>query len=124
MKAPMNLSWLLPVHRHLGETLLVLPIVVVLIALLKGRTLLPRITAVLLDIQFVLGIVTFACLTRTAVVLHIVCMVLALGLAHAFAKKENRTAVAGAFAGVFVLLLLGYLFQTGKLPGGDLRITF
>ena len=121
----MNLSWLLPVHRHLGETLLVLPLVVVAVSLLsKRKTLLPRITAVLLDIQLVLGFATFVFLTHTVVVLHAVCMFLGLGLAHAFAKKENRTAVAGAFAGVFALLLVGYLIQKGKLPGGDLRVTF
>lgn len=119
----MNLSWLIPVHRHLGETLLILPLAVVLLALLKGKTLLPRITAVLLDIQFVLGIVTFVFLTKVAVVPHVACMFLALGLAHAFAKKDNRTAVAGAFAGVFALLLVGYLVQKGVLPGKNFIIS-
>lgn len=115
----MNLSWLIPVHRHLGEMLLVLPIVVVLISAFKGKSLLPRITAVLLDVQLVLGIVTLVFVKgrKPVSLLHIVCMVLALGLAHAFAKKEPKKIAAG-FAGVFVLLLLGYAFQKGLIPGG------
>ena len=119
----MNLSWLIPVHKHLGETLIVLPVVVVIVALLRGGSILPRITAVLLDVQILLGVFTLILVTKSVSVLHIVCMAAALGLAHAFAKKDNRTAVAGAFSGVFALLVLGYLFQRGILPDGGLRLT-
>lgn len=114
---------LIPIHKHFGELLILLPLVVIAVALFKGKTVLPRITAVLIDIQFVLGLATLVLVTKTVCVLHIVCMFLAMGLAHAVAKKENQVAVASGFAGVLALIVLGYLFQKGVLPNGDLRIT-
>ena len=93
----MNLSWLIPVHKHSRRSPdPVLPVVVVIVALLRGGSILPRITAVLLDVQILLGVFTLILVTKSVSVLHIVCMAAALGLAHAFAKKDNRTAVAGS----------------------------
>lgn len=112
------MSVIISIHRHFGELLLLLPLAVIGVALTKGKTALPRVTAVLLDIQFVLGLVTLFMASKVVSGLHLVCMTLALGLAHAFAKKDNAKAVAGAFGGVFALLVLGYLFQKGVLPNG------
>lgn len=112
---------LVDLHKHSGHLLLLLPLVVVVVAKLKGKTPLPRIVAVLLDIQLVVGLVTYffgGIAVKPLAGLHVVCMVLALGLAHAFAKKDAPNKVAGAFAGVFVLILLGYLLQKGVIPNG------
>ncbi len=114
----MNLA---PIHRHFGELLLVLPVVVILIALLKGKTVLPRIVAVLMDVQLVLGALTFALQSKVASIPHLLCMLGAIALAHVFAKRENQAQVAGGFAGVLALLIVGYLFQKGVLPDAGLR---
>lgn len=113
-----GMSSLQAFHKHFGELLLLLPLVVIVVAFAKGRSPLPRITAVLLDIQFVLGLVTLIVVSKAVSILHLVCMVGALGLAHAFAKKDGAKAVAAGFAGVFALLVAGYLFQKGVLPNG------
>lgn len=108
------------IHRHFGELLLILPVVVILVALLKGKTVLPRIVAVLLDVQLLLGAATFALFTKVASVPHILCMIGAVALAHVFAKRENQAQVAVGFAGVLALLVIGYLFQKGLLPDGGI----
>jgi hypothetical protein len=114
----MNLA---PIHRHFGELLLILPVVVILVALFKGKTVLPRIVAVLLDVQMVLGAVTFAIQSKVASIPHILCMVAAIAIAHVFAKRENQAQVAVGFAGVLALLVVGYLFQKNILPDAGLR---
>ena len=111
----MDLSWLKPVHQHFGELLLILPVAVIIVALTKGKSPLPRITAVLLDIQFVLGILTAAFVMKGFNIVHAVCMVAALGLAHAFAKKEPKKVAVG-FAGVLAVIVTGYLCVKGVLP--------
>ncbi len=114
---------LIPIHKHLGELILLLPLVVIAVALFKGKSVLPRITAVLIDIQFVLGLATLILVSKTVSILHVVCMFLAMGLAHAVAKKDNQKAVAAGFAGVLALIVVGYLFQKGVLLNGGPRIT-
>lgn len=106
------------IHRHFGELLLILPIAIIIVAFVKGKTPLPRIYAVLLDIQLVLGAVTFALYTKSVNLLHLVCMIAAVAVAHIVAKRDNQAQVAIGFAVVLALLVLGYLFQKQFIKTG------
>lgn len=105
------------IHKHFGMLLLVLPIAVVIVSLVKGKTPLPRIVAVLLDVQLVLGIATFALYTKTVNGAHLLSMLGAIAIAHVVAKRDNQAQVAVGFIAVLALLVIGYLFQIGKIPG-------
>lgn len=115
----MNLA---DIHQHFGELLLILPVAVIIVALVKGKTPLPRIVAVLLDIQLVLGIAFVIFERKSFNIAHVVCMIAACGLAHAFAKKDPKKVVVG-FAAVLALIVTGYLCAKGKLPL-DFRVSF
>ena len=110
------------IHKHFGELLLILPVAVIIVALVKGKTPLPRIVAVLLDIQVVLGLVSAVLVYKGFNIAHAVCMIAACGVAHAFAKKEPQKVAIG-FAAVLALLVTGYLCAKGKLPL-DFRVSF
>lgn len=102
-------------HKHFGELLLILPVVVIIVALIKGKTPLPRIVAVLLDIQLLLGLATAVFVTKGFNIAHAVCMIAACGLGHAFAKKEPKKVAVG-FAAVLAVIVAGYLCAKGILP--------
>ena len=102
-------------HQHFGELLIILPVVVIIVALVKGKTPLPRIVAVLLDVQLVLGLATAIFVMKGFNIAHAVCMIAACGLGHAFAKKEPKKVAVG-FAAVLAVIVVGYLCAKGKLP--------
>lgn len=102
-------------HKHFGELLLILPVAVIIVALVKGKTPLPRIVAVLLDVQLVLGLATAIFATKGFNIAHVVCMIAACGIGHAFAKKEPKKVVVG-FAAVLAVIVAGYLCVKGVLP--------
>ena len=101
------------VHKYYGEALQLVPLALLLWYALRGKTPLQRVAPVLLDIGVALGLILYLFGGGQVSVWHPVCMFAALALAHAVAKSSSRPLVYGAWAGVFVLLILGIQIARG-----------
>ena len=95
------------IHKHYSELVFLLSFVVVLVALFKGpRPVFQRIVAVLLDINLLLGAYQwYSVYPKSVSLLHPLLALVAVGLAHASARSEDRKKVI-TFWSLVVLSLL------------------
>ncbi|MDR2980899.1 MAG: hypothetical protein LBV12_01485 [Puniceicoccales bacterium] len=109
---------LIDIHKYFGETLQLVALIAVVWIAIKGKAPIKRVAPVLLDINFVIGIMVWILEQRQISVLHPVCMIAALALAHIAAKKEKPGVVIGLWCGVLALLVVGILIAKGKIAPG------
>ncbi len=109
---------LFAIHKHYGSLLLLLVLVVVVNALLKGpNTRLQRIVAVLVDINLVVGLVAILQpAARNVSWLHPILALGAVGLLHAGAKSEDKAKVVRCFSLALVLLVAAWAVNASWGP--------
>ncbi|MFM7210279.1 MAG: hypothetical protein ACKOY8_10745 [Verrucomicrobiota bacterium] len=108
---------LFAIHRHYGSLLLLLVLIVVVNALVKGpNTRLQRIVAVLVDINLVIGIVAFFQTVRPISWFHPILALGAVGLLHAAAKSEDKAKVVRCFSLALVLLVAAWAVNASWGP--------
>ena len=109
---------LFAIHKHYGSFLLLLIVIVVVNALVKGpNTKLQRITAVLVDINLVVGLVAvFQAEARNVSWLHPILALGAVGLLHAGAKSEDKAKVVRCFTLALVLLVVAWAVNASWGP--------
>jgi hypothetical protein len=109
---------LFAIHKHYGSFLLLLIVIVVVNALVKGpNTKLQRITAVLVDINLVVGLIAvFQAEARNVSWLHPVLALGAVGLLHAGAKSEDKAKVVRCFTLALVLLVAAWAVNASWGP--------
>ncbi len=109
---------LFAIHKHYGSFLLLLIVIVVVNALVKGpNTKLQRITAVLVDINLVVGLVAvFQAEARNVSWLHPILALGAVGLLHAGAKSEDKAKVVRCFTLALVLLVAAWAVNASWGP--------
>lgn len=109
---------LFAIHKHYGSFLLLLIVIVVVNALVKGpNTKLQRITAVLVDINLVVGLIAvFQAGARNVSWLHPVLALGAVGLLHAGAKSEDKAKVVRCFTLALVLLVAAWAVNASWGP--------
>lgn len=109
---------LFAIHKHFGSFLLLLIVIVVVNALVKGpNTKLQRITAVLVDINLVVGLIAvFQAEARNVSWLHPILALGAVGLLHAGAKSEDKAKVVRCFTLALVLLVAAWAVNASWGP--------
>ncbi len=109
---------LFAIHKHYGSFLLLLIVIVVVNALVKGpSTKLQRITAVLVDINLVVGLIAvFQAEARNVSWLHPILALGAVGLLHAGAKSEDKAKVVRCFTLALVLLVAAWAVNASWGP--------
>lgn len=109
---------LFAIHKHYGSFLLLLIVIVVVNALVKGpNTKLQRITAVLVDINLAVGLIAvFQAEARNVSWLHPILALGAVGLLHAGAKSEDKAKVVRCFTLAFVLLVAAWAVNASWGP--------
>ncbi|MFM2130815.1 MAG: hypothetical protein ACO268_03810 [Opitutales bacterium] len=109
---------LFAIHKHYGSFLLLLIVIVVVNALVKGpNTKLQRITAVLVDINLVVGLIAvFQAEARNVSWLHPILALGAVGLLHAGAKSEDKAKVVRCFTLALVLLVAAWAVNASWGP--------
>jgi len=109
---------LFAIHKHYGSFLLLLIVIVVVNALVKGpNTKLQRITAVLIDINLVVGLIAvFQAEARNVSWLHPILALGAVGLLHAGAKSEDKAKVVRCFTLALVLLVAAWAVNASWGP--------
>lgn len=96
-------------HKHYGSLLLALAVAVVLLALTKGpKPAFQRIVAVLIDINLVVGLANWWVSQKAISLLHPLLALVAIGLAHASARSEDRSKVVRCWTLVVVALLAAW----------------
>ena len=106
-------------HKYAGHTSFLLPLLVIVVCvLLKKPTPLLRLAPVLLDVQFMLGIMLWLLEKRTISLLHPLVMLVALILAHVASKQQKPAVITALWLAVLGLMVLGMLIARGKIfPG-------
>lgn len=109
---------LFAIHKHYGSLLLLLVLIVVVNALVKGpSTRLQRIVAVLVDINLVIGLIAvLQSDSRNVSWLHPILALASVGLLHAGAKSEDKGKVARCFSIAFVLLVAAWAVNASWGP--------
>ena len=109
---------LFAIHKHYGSFLLLLIVIVVVNALVKGpNTKLQRITAVLVDINLVVGLIAvFQAEARNVSWLHPILALGAVGLLHAGTKSEDKAKVVRCFTLALVLLVAAWAVNASWGP--------
>lgn len=116
--APSFAAVLVDLHKYFGHGLQAVALLVLLGVALQVKIPLKRIAPVLLDIEFTLGLLMWLLEKRHVSLLHPLCMLAAVALAHIAAKQEKRHVVLGLWVGVLALLVLGMLIAQGKVAPG------
>jgi len=102
-------------HKYYGELMYLVPVVLIGLVLWRGRTPFQRVAPILLDVAVLLGFLLYAFGGRSVSLWHPVLMLLAVGVAHAVARQQNRTVVAVAWAVVLILIVLGIQVAAGRI---------
>ncbi|MFM9001259.1 MAG: hypothetical protein ACKORB_06495 [Opitutia bacterium] len=112
------MNTLFALHKHYGSLLLLLVLIVVVNALVKGpNTKLQRIVAVLVDINLVIGLVAvLQSGSRNVSWLHPILALGAVGLLHAGAKSEDRGKVVRCFSIALALLVAAWAVNASWGP--------
>ena len=106
------------IHKHYSELVFLLSFVVVLVALFKGpRPVFQRIVAVLLDINLLLGAYQwYSVYPKPVSLLHPLLALVAVGLAHASARSEDRKKVITFWSLVVLSLLTAWAVHASWGP--------
>ena len=106
------------IHKHYSELVFLLSFVVVLVALFKGpRPVFQRIVAVLLDINLLLGASQwYSVYPKSVSLLHPLLALVAVGLAHASARSEDRKKVITFWSLVVLSLLTAWAVHASWGP--------
>ncbi len=105
------------IHKHYGSLLLLLVLAVVIVTLVRGpKTALQRVVAVLVDINLVIGLVSFFVTVRPVSYFHPIFALAAVGLLHASAKSEDRVKVLRCFGLAFLFLLAAWAVHASWGP--------
>lgn len=109
---------LFAIHKHYGSLLLLLVLLVVVNALVKGpSTRLQRIVAVLVDINLVIGLIAvLQSDARNVSWLHPILALGSVGLLHAGARSEDKAKVVRCFSLALVLLVAAWAVNASWGP--------
>ena len=97
---------LFSIHKYFGEFLQIVPLILVVWYAIRNKTPFQRIAPILLDINVLLGALVLFINKIPVSVWHPVLMVIALGIGHAVAKRDNKTVVIVAWI-INLLLIVG-----------------
>jgi len=104
-------------HKHYGSLLLVLILAVIIVALVKGpKTVLQRIVTVLVDINLVVGLVSFFQTARPISWFHPILALAAVAFLHIGAKSEDKGKVVRCFSIALVLLVAAWAVNASWGP--------
>lgn len=106
------------IHAHYGEFLQLVPLLVLIWAVFFKNPRLPfqRVAPVLLDVNVLLGFLLYVATPIRVSLWHPILMVLAVIIAHAVAKQQNRNVVIGAWVVVLVLVGVSVQIAAGRIP--------
>ncbi|WP_034345011.1 hypothetical protein [Deinococcus misasensis] len=95
------------IHKYYGELLMLVPIVVLVWYAIKNKTPMQRVAPIMLDINVLIGALVLLVQKVPVSVWHPVLMIIAMGIGHAVAKKDDRKVVLGAWFVNLILIVVG-----------------
>lgn len=102
-------------HAYYGEFLQLVPLAVLVWTFVRRREAVQRVAPVLLDINVLLGLLTYLFSGVRVSVWHPIVMVVAVLIAHGVARQQNRNVVIAAWVVVLLLLVFGIQIAAGRV---------
>ena len=114
-----SMPWISKIHQiYGGHVLLLLIGIVILTVLIAGpKPVLQRITAVLVDINIIIGLVALFVSHKAISALHPIFALAAVALLHIAAKSDKKAKVLTCYSIALLLLVLAWAINANWGPG-------